>query len=112
MAEKHRERGEYVPVGKRKPPAAATPLYVACPQCGAGPLELREDCLCHNGYVETGFTQERFDRLIKENDQLLVLLSDVSDAAQSMDIEVRRRLNKALDGRAADIEAARTRIKD
>ena len=96
-----------VVVGKRA--ENATPLWVECPVCGgAGPTAQR-DCTCRQGYVETGFTQERFDALIKENDRMLVLL--VSMVFTDLG-SLRTRVNAILKGREADVEAARSRIKD
>ena len=69
---------------RRKP---ETPLYVKCPQCSpprfigtaVGGQEdglLFQHCVCHNGFIETGFTQERFDRLVTRNGKLLIAVAD------------------------------------
>lgn len=69
-------------------------------------------------YVETGYSEEQFDRLIKDRDRLLVLARDLFDAArQSSQFEDGRELDKLLTRartellpRFHEVEAARSRL--
>jgi hypothetical protein len=77
---KDRKKYKGLPVGKKAQPED-TPLYVKCPNCTADKAIYDDagnctNCLCDRGFIETGFTQERYDRLIKKTDRLIVALDD------------------------------------
>jgi hypothetical protein len=111
-----RPRGErdrdYNKLGpKGAPREGDTPLFVRCPQCEALPASPTragwEGCLCSRGYIFTGFTQERFDALIKDNERMLLLLADVREAPADEIMAV----DRFLSGREDDIELARNHAK-
>lgn len=60
-------------------------------------------------FIETGFTQERFDRLVKENDKMLMLLDDFR--TNSTDFKARMVIERFLESRQDDLVAARSRTK-
>ncbi len=112
------------PFGSKRDPV--TPLYVRCPLCrGTGekhePAGMNGDaggvtlpCMCHSGFVETGFTQERFDSLIRDNDRLLMLLADVmgdGPGAFTSQAINRRRAEELLRERQEELVAARSRTQ-
>ncbi len=86
-----------------------TPLYVRCPQCGASEVGLRGDCVCLNGYVETGFTQERFDSLLKENDRMLIFLDSCNKYPGEAGTDIREFVENPVV--QEKIEGARSRTK-
>ena len=68
---------------RKSKPKPETSLYVPCPQCGGSGEKYPDDevgsvypCVCHNGFIETGFTQERFDALVTRSDKLLIAVDD------------------------------------
>ena len=96
--------------GPRREPDQGTPLYTVCPTCN-GKQEYELDgqwhkCICQDGYVSTGFTQERYDHLVTDHDKLLILLDDLETFGYDA---VRARIAEALSGKDKDVEAARDR---
>lgn len=106
------------PVGKKNKPSA-TPLYVQCKHCGGtsenvyGLEETSGPCIsCSNGYRQTGFTQERFDALVKDNDKLLLFLVDLEKVLDHGSVGPGLRiLRELLHRRKLDVETAESRTK-
>ncbi len=109
-----REKGK---IGERVP--EHTPLYQKCPQCGGiGPTFTEgvgySMCVCKHGMMQTGWDAERCDKLVKQNDEMLVLLADLrqvlalNEDGQGIHAAMKL-LNPALAGRDTEIEDARSR---
>lgn len=100
-----------------KPPAGDTPLYERCDRCREG--EPMTDHICTNGFVQTGYTTERLDRMQGEIDKLLLLLCDVDtmleegkDAAVGTgEVPTRRKIRDLLLSRITELEGARSRTR-
>jgi hypothetical protein len=100
------------PMGKKQEPPPETPLYVLCPQCGGAKSYVDESgdyhaCLCKDGYVRTGYTEQRFDALVKENDRLLILLHRIALAGPAGWVHA---ADETKD-RFPEIEGAKSRAK-
>lgn len=97
-------------LGRRQ--RAVTPLFVRCPVCdGSGKviehMNQSRSCACVNGFIETGFTQERFDVLIRDNDRLLMLLETMTGMTDLY--AIRALASKQIAKRGDDLDAARSR---
>jgi hypothetical protein len=99
-------------IGPKEPPPE-TALYVKCPMCD-GQSDVSEltgakliPCICSNGYIETGYTQERYDRLVKKTDKLLLALDE---ALRELNPAERVNVLRANGYTADDVEDARTRV--
>lgn len=105
----HREN-----MGPRAEPPGKVRFFVVCPQCQGERTYYhegeRKTCLCKDGYVETGYTQKRLDDLVKQNDQMLMLMDDVmkviddDDTAQALE-----KIGAFLRKRKDEVVAARSR---
>ena len=109
---KDRSKGKKpVPVGPKHKPD--TPLYVACPNCNNPDVTAVYDdgghpgCFCTHGFVQTGYTEERYQKLIKQTDKLLVGLDD---ALRELSPSIRLSVLLAHGYKEADVEAARSRL--
>jgi hypothetical protein len=105
------DRHKYGPLGKRQP-APETPLYVRCPHCNGpevlGGYDDAGNCsLCQDGYIETGFTQDRFDRLIGKADKLLVALDE---ALRELSPSIRLSVLRANGYTETDVDDAKSRL--
>ena len=111
LREKQRKRDRKAdPVGPRQAPPE-TPLYVPCTICNrTGVGSYGNACVCERGFVQTGFTQERYDQLIRDNDAMLLLLADVAEAGTGI-VEFDEPLNSFLAENADKLEAVRSRTK-
>ncbi len=69
-------RGD-APVGPRQE-LVPTPLYVKCVVCvrASGFGHHDNVCVCERGFVETGYTQERFDELVTRTELLIVAIAE------------------------------------
>lgn len=100
---KKRDRGNKLGnIGKRKP--AGVPLYVRCVPCQVNPD--RACPFCTDGYILTGYDEERLDNEIKRGDTYLLLLNEVAQTGI-----VTAALTGMLKRREKEIEAAKSRTK-
>lgn len=98
---------KYGKVGTRK--EGDTPLYVKCLVCeGKGVGTYDNSCLCENGFVLTGFTQERYDRLVAATDKLLLALDE---SLRNLNPSERLSVLRANGYTDDDVETARSRSK-
>lgn len=105
-----RMRNQYGPVGGRAP-AAEEHLWVRCRQCVLHGFPPGGGCgLCEGGFVETGYTAGRLDRLQTEVDRLLLYLDRVV-AALRPGAQRDYALRALLHSHADTLEAARTRSR-
>lgn len=90
-----------------------TPLLVKCPQCDGVQSYIDESgdyhkCICRDGYVETGYTQERCDKMQGRIDALLVMLAHVQDMLDAPGERISS-LDEFVADNAEEIEVARSR---
>lgn len=116
----HARNREYGKVGRRA--VAETPLYEPCPLRG-GDVPCAPGCVCGGtGFVATGYTTERLDRMQTEVDRCLVALDELrpalrqarEDCEVGMEIVVYENLLRQVDrflvSREDAVAAARDRL--